>query len=461
MTKVKIHIEDLFSLTGSVIYNPDSFKPSSIVSTDTRKMKKNSIFIALAGDKFDGHSFVNDAVKNGASTVIINKNKLKKFDNLDTTIVTVPDTTIAYGELAKAWRKKLRAKVIAISGSNGKTGTKEILATILEEKYTISKTIANNNNHIGVPLTIFETNEKHDVLVLELGTNHFGEIRYISKIACPDLALITNIGASHLEFLKDLDGVANEKTALFEETEICGGKILLNTDDDYLKARTKNIKNKLTFGFKGKPGVKGKVSGISDDARAVLKITNKDYDFEVKLPVFGITNAKNFLAAAAAALELGLTPEEIISGAAKLTSVDKRLNVKILEKLILINDTYNANPESMKAAFEFMNAFKGKRRKVAVLGDMFELGKKSRQSHIGLAEYIIKNKIDEVYTTGNAMKNLYSSLGNGKIVKRHFSKREMLGEFLQHYNFSDTIVLVKGSRGMKMEDFAKIIEEKK
>jgi len=457
--KIKITIEDLFNLTDSTIYNPDEFKPSSKISTDTRKIKKGSIFFALKGEKFDGHNFVEDAVNKGATTIVINKNKLKNFENVDCTIVAVKDTTSAYGELANIWRKKLNAKVIAITGSNGKTSTKEILATLLEEKFSVSKTLANNNNHIGVPLTIFDTNETNDVLVLELGTNHFGEIAYTAKIAQPDFAMVTNIGASHLEFLKDYEGVANEKLALIDETINRGGKIFLNTDNEILKKRSKNYKEKITFGFKGNPNYKGEITGYTEDAKTKIKITYAKGEFEVQLPIYGISNAKNFLAAAAIALEIGLTQNQIKKGAAKLTSVDKRLNVKKVKDFILINDTYNANPESMKSAFEFMNLFKGYKNKIAILGDMFELGEKGIEEHKKLAESIKKNKINEIYATGNLIENLISEISGNKILTKHFSRND-LQKFVSEKDFSKSVVLVKGSRGMKMEEFVKLIEEK-
>ncbi|MEW6701872.1 MAG: Mur ligase family protein, partial [Bacteroidota bacterium] len=269
MGKIKITIEDLFNIPTAVIYNPDVYKPLSSVVIDSRKVKKGCLFVAIEGEKFDGHDFVFDAVKKGASTVVIDKKKLgnlslreKKFGSLEITLVAVNDTTKAYGDIAKIWRNKLSAKVISITGSNGKTGVKEIIATLLEEKYGCQKVVrteANNNNHIGVPLTILSANEKCEALILEQGTNHFKEIEYTAKISQPDFALITNIGDSHLEFLKNRENVYKEKSALFDETEKHGGVVFLNMDDPIISRNAKNYKNTITFGFKGKVDVKGKV----------------------------------------------------------------------------------------------------------------------------------------------------------------------------------------------------------
>ncbi|MCU7491845.1 MAG: UDP-N-acetylmuramoyl-tripeptide--D-alanyl-D-alanine ligase [Bacteroidota bacterium] len=460
MSKPKITLEDLFNLTGSVIYNPDSFSSSALVSTDTRTIKKGSIFVAIKGGKMDGHKFVEDAVKKGASAVVINKNKLKNFDNIDVTLVTVKDTTIAYGELGKIWRDKLKAKVVGITGSNGKTTTKEILSQLLEEKSTVAKTLSNNNNHLGVPLTILSAKGDKDVLVLELGTNHFGEIAYTAQIARPDYALITNIGESHLEFLHDLEGVAEEKLSLFKALSGTDAKLFLNTDDKILKKKLKEYKNAVTFGFEGNPQVKGTVKGINKEGKTTLGINFKGKEFEVGLPVHGLSNAKNFLAAAAVALEMGLKPAQIKSGAKKLKAVDKRLNVKTHDGLIIVDDTYNANPLSMKSAFEFINGFED-RKKVVVLGDMFELGSGALQAHKDLAKAVRKNKINEVYTIGEFMMSLSAELKNGKIVKEHFKDRSSLGKFLENNDFGKAVILVKGSRGMKMEEFVKILEGRK
>lgn len=460
MSKPKITLEDLFNLTGAVIYNPDSFSSSALVSTDTRTIKNGAVFVAIKGGKMDGHDFVEDAVKKGASAVVINKNKLKKFDKIDVTLVTVKDTTKAYGELGKIWRNKLNAKVVGITGSNGKTTTKEILWQLLEEKFSVAGTLSNNNNHLGVPLTILSTGGNKDALVLELGTNHFGEIAYTAQIARPDFALITNIGESHLEFLHDLAGVAEEKIALFQAVAGTDSKLFLNTDDKLLKKRIKQYKNLVTFGFEGNPLIKGTVKGIDKEGKTSLGINYKGKEFVVQLPIHGLSNAKNFLAASAVALEMGLKPSQLKSGARKLKAVDKRLNVKVHGSFILVDDTYNANPLSMKSAFEFISSFEDM-KKIAVLGDMFELGSETLQAHKDLAKSLKKNKIDEVYTIGKFMMELNGELQNGKIVNRHFRDRSSLGKFLEINDFGKSVILVKGSRGMKMEEFVKILEGRK
>ena len=273
MGKIKITIEDLFNIPSAVIYNPDVYKPVSLVVIDSRKVKKGCMFFAIKGENFDGHDFIRDVIRRGAKAVVINEKKLKKFDFLEMPVITVADTTKAYGDLARMWRRKLHAKVISITGSNGKTTTKEMIATLLSEKYKVVKTEANNNNHIGVPLTIFSADEKCEALVLEQGTNHFGEIAYSANISEPDFAVITNIGESHVEFLKNREGVYKEKSALLTAAEEHGGKVLLNMDDPVIRKKSKSYKNKIRFGFKGKVDVKGKFLEFTDDGRTKIQRT--------------------------------------------------------------------------------------------------------------------------------------------------------------------------------------------
>ncbi|MBP9582471.1 MAG: UDP-N-acetylmuramoyl-tripeptide--D-alanyl-D-alanine ligase, partial [Ignavibacterium sp.] len=305
MKKIHLNIEDIFNIPTAVIYNPDMFKSIYHVSINSRNIKKNSLFIAIKGERFDGHDFINEVVKRGASAIVINEKKFKKINDLEIPVITVKDTTLALGEIAKLWRAKLKTKIIGITGSAGKTTTKEILAALLSEKFKVNKTVANNNNHIGVPLTILSTNEKHQVLVAELGTNHFGEIPYSAVIASPDLALITNIGDSHLEYLKNRNGVFKEKSALFNETLKRTGKVFINNDDKILKEFGKTVKGKVTFALKEKADYKAIIKGYGKFAKPQIEIGNKKKSFAATLPLSGEKNVLNFTAAFAIASELG------------------------------------------------------------------------------------------------------------------------------------------------------------
>jgi UDP-N-acetylmuramoyl-tripeptide--D-alanyl-D-alanine ligase len=460
MGKLKITIEDLFNIPGAVIYNPDVYKPVSSVVIDSRKAKKGSLFFAIKGEKFDGHDFVFDVLKKGVKAIVIDEKKLKKFSSLEIPIITVPDTTIAFGNLANIWRKKLSAKIISITGSNGKTTTKEMIACLLAEKFNVVKTEANNNNHIGVPLTIFSANENTGALVLEQGTNHFKEIEYSAKISEPDLAVITNIGDSHLEFLKNRTGVYKEKSALLKITEKRGGKVFVNMDDPILRKNSGNFKNKITFGFTGNVDVKGKILGFTDDGRTKIEISFKNKKVKAELPVYGESNAKNFLIACAIAFELGLSNKEIISGTKKINPVHGRLKVKKFDKAIIIDDTYNASPASVESAYELVKKIKTFKNKIVVLGDIYELGSRASKLHKDLSKLFKADKNLFVLTIGKMMQHLHKELRRKKVRSIHFHLREALSLYLQYEEIDNSVILVKGSRGMKMEEFVNALEKR-
>ena len=460
MKKVLLKIEDIFNVPGSVIYEPDKLNVINYVSIDSRKIRKNTLFIALKGERFDGHNFVKAAVKNGAVAVVINKRKLNQYNDIKVPIITVKDTKLALGDIAKIWRKKLNGKIIGITGSSGKTTVKEMLAELLSEKYKVNKTEANNNNNIGVPLTILNTNETHQVLVAELGTNHFGEIPYTANILSPDYSLITNIGNSHLEFLKTRNGVWKEKSFLFEETIKNDSKIFLNYDDPIIKAKHSKKGKRISYGFSGKVDVRGRLKSYAEDGKPVMNISYKKKNYEITLPVYGEQSAKNFLASCAVALELGLTFEEIKNSVNRLKVPVGRLNVQHYKNFILIDDTYNANPDSTIAAIELVGRIKTFKRKILLLGDMLELGDKSIKLHLGLKDVILNSAIDAVYTHGPKMKYLHQELNRKSLIAKHFNNRSVLKSHIKNLSFDDSVILVKGSRGMKMEEFVTEIKIK-
>jgi UDP-N-acetylmuramoyl-tripeptide--D-alanyl-D-alanine ligase len=460
LKKVHLNIDDIFNIPGSVIYEPDNFKLIISVTIDSRKIKKNTLFIAIKGRRFDGHDFVKDAIKNGAAAVVINERRFKQFNDVDVPLITVKDTKKALGEIARIWRKKLDAKIIGITGSSGKTTVKDMLAELLSEKYKVNKTEANNNNHIGVPLTILNTNETHQVLVAELGTNHFGEIPYTAQILSPDYGLITNIGYSHLEFLKTRKGVWKEKSLLFNETIKNNGKVFLNYDDPIIKEKHSKKGKQIRYGFSERVDVKGKIKSYTDDGKPEIEIRYKKNTQSLAFPLYGEQSANNFLAASAVALELGLTFKEISNGALKLKAPAGRLNVQHYKNFILIDDTYNANPDSTKAAIELVGRIKSFRRKILFLGDMLELGLNSTRLHQELKRVIVQSGINEVYTIGPTMKSLHEKLDERSLATKHFTKRNVLVSFIKNLDLDECVILVKGSRGMRMEEFVSEIKIK-
>jgi UDP-N-acetylmuramoyl-tripeptide--D-alanyl-D-alanine ligase len=459
VSKLSINISDLFNLSDAELFDPHLISDYQHITIDSRLVKQDSLFIAIKGNKFDGHKFINEAVNNGATAVVIEKRKLKKYDNLKVPIIAVKDTTTALGEIASIWRSKLKAKVICITGSSGKTTTKDILVSLLKSKYKVAGTLLNNNNHIGVPLTLLSAKSDDDFIVIEAGTNHFGEIDYTTKIVSPDYSIITNIGASHLEFLKSKSGVLREKEFLFKNTKK-NGKVFINSDDPLLTKLKSKYSNNITYGFSENCDIKGKIIDTLFDGRCKLSVQSSRYNFEAILPLYGIQNAKNILAASAIAISVGLNKKSLIDVIQLLKAQKQRLNVLHLKNKILIDDTYNANPESMKASIELVGSIAKHGRKILVLGDMFELGEKSEVLHRLLLTVIKRNKISEVLLIGTKMKQLFEELQSKGIDSKYFGTRKSLGNYLKKANFDDCTVLIKGSRGMKMEEFVKIVNER-
>ncbi|MCB9247163.1 MAG: UDP-N-acetylmuramoyl-tripeptide--D-alanyl-D-alanine ligase [Ignavibacteriales bacterium] len=456
---MKITLEDIFSLSTAVIYNPDLYKSVTSVSIDTRTIKKNSIYVAIKGKSFDGHNYIDEAIKKGAKAVVVNNRKLTQLENLNIPIISVRNTITAYGELANVWRNKFTGKVISITGSNGKTTTKEMIAHLLSAKYKVHKTLANNNNNIGVPLTILSTPPDTDFMVLEHGSNHIGEIEYTAKIAQPDYAIITNIGSSHLEFLHTKEKVLEEKIALFNNVKN-DGSVFVNNDDKLLRSKKKNYKNVITFGSKGKANIHQALLSFTDDAMAKIKISDGKRNLNFTLPILGNANTQNILAAVSIALKVGLTKKVILNSIKTIKEVHGRLELIENKIFSLIDDTYNANPESVKNALDVLSKFKKRKNKILILGDMFELGENAKWHHEQLASSIVKAKINLILTIGKNTTHLSNKINSSKISKHHFSNRQKMNDFIRNMAVKDSVIVVKGSRGMKMEEFVEILKRK-
>ncbi len=452
------YIEDLFELSKSVIYDPDNFESADHIITDTRLELEGAVFLALKGDKFDGHRFIPEAVKKGCSAVIVNEEYLDSLDDIEIPIITVPDTAAAYGELANIRRKKLDALVISITGSSGKTTTKEILAHLLSYKFKVYKTEANNNNHIGVPLTILSAPADSEMLIVEHGTNHFGEIEFTAKIAEPDIALITNIGDSHLEFLGNRDGVFREKKSLLDVTSERGGTVLLNMDDKYISSAADEYSSKATWALNSPADFSAEINEYSAGSSAI-RITGKDFGINLSLPLPGEINVVNFLAAAAASITAGFSHEYIPAALEGLKPFKGRLNYIKTAGGLIIDDTYNANPDSVRGAISVLAENKEYARRIFILGDMFELGGNSAEMHRELAPLFETSGIETVYLLGEMTENLFNVLKQGVMDVKWFGEREELSSYLKGKNFDNNAILVKGSRGMRMEEFVKILEE--
>ena len=411
------------------------------ISTDTRTIKVGELFIALKGPNFDGHDFVEAAIKKGAVACLV-QDKV----NAKNTVIT-KDTHQALGLLANAWRKEFKKTVFAITGSNGKTTVKEMISSIVSQEKSVMATIGNLNNDIGVPLTLYRLNADYDAAVIEMGANHSGEIDYLTNIALPDVAVITNIGAAHLEGFGSIENTAKAKSEIFNGLSKSGTAII-NADDpffEYFKDITSNYKV-LSFGFKNKADITCLCETNTNGSH--LTVTTPKGECELNLNLLGLHNVMNALAAIAASIAVDISLEQIVKGLESLKPVNGRLQMKKgLHNSRVIDDTYNANPTSLHAAISVLHSFSGKR--FLALGDMGELGNDTDELHIEVGNYAKKSGVDSLYSFGKlAAKAAKEFGGNGFCYDKHEDMINALRDELSQ----DVTLLVKGSRSMHMEN---------
>lgn len=455
---MRILISDIKKLNGVEIINQKLFKKISDVSIDSRKLKPGDLFFAIKGENFDGHDFIDEVISKGASAVVIEKKYLEKFKDKNYPLVVVEDTTKALGELARIYRDKFDVKVIGLTGSNGKTTTKEMIAEILSQKFKTLKSEGNLNNYFGVPLNLFRLQKSHEVAVIEMGINHFGEMGALCEIANPDFGLVTNIGTAHIEFLKSREGIAEEKGKLFKYLIRKNGFGFINSDEKLIKEQAKGLKRKLTFGFSSKADVRGKIISLNNLAQPVLKVTYRSKSVVINLPTFGIHTAQNALSAAAVGLKFGVSLKKIKSALEAFKSYDKRMQVIEIDGYTIINDTYNASPESMKMAIQTMSMMKGYFQKVAVLGDMLELGEFSEKFHRELANYLKENGIQKVFFFGEFTKSSFEEALKLECDAKHFDDKKQIADEIKKTIPEGSLILLKGSRKMKMEEIIEYLK---
>ncbi|HEY3250848.1 MAG TPA: UDP-N-acetylmuramoyl-tripeptide--D-alanyl-D-alanine ligase [Ignavibacteria bacterium] len=428
------------------------------VTIDSRKCSKGDLFFAVKGERFDGHDFVELAFKKGISCAVVSKgwykslseNKKCSFKNFSFALVN--NTLEALGELANIYRKKFIIPVIAIGGSNGKTSTKDYMAHVLAEKYNVLKTEGNYNNAYGVPLTLFRLNKRHEIAVIEVGTNHFGEVKYLCSIAEPQIGLITNIGKEHLEFLRDIKGAARAECELLEYLDENFGMFFLNSDDEQLvKHEHKYLVNTFSYGTKAKVDVKAKLLKF-EGFNAITEINFVKTKIRTKLKEIGNQSFNSALAAAAVGFYFEVSAKKIRKAISeyKIES-GKRNQLKEKNDVSIIDDSYNSNPDSVKAALENMKAYKIKGKKYLVLADMLELGKTSRKEHTNIGKLVKAMYFENLYTYG---KDSYYMHIAAKGVKNnfHFEDKHVLAKMLKLNIRKGDLILIKGSRAMKMED---------
>ena len=408
------------------------------VATDSRSVTSDQLFIAIKGERFDAHDFVAGlAGKAGAALV-------DRLIDCDLPQIVVKDTRVALAQFAAKWRQQFDMPLVALTGSNGKTTVKEMLSAILAVKGEVLSTLGNLNNDLGVPLTLLRLGQQHDFAVIEMGANHFDEIAFLTNIGKPDVAILNNAGASHLEGFGSVEGVSRAKAEIFQGLDDSGIAII-NADDEYADYWQGCVAGKqvISFGMENAATVQGKATPTG-----TLVLNYADNSVEIDLALLGQHNKRNALAAASAAIAVGANLQEIKQGLESLKPVKGRLTPYVgLKNIRLIDDTYNANPSSMKAAIDVLTEFTEGTR-VLVLGDMGELGEDVASLHADIGRYAQEQSIDQLYCLGKYSAEAANAFGENA---RHFLEIEPLLHGLNNQLNNNMTLLVKGSRSMRME----------
>ncbi len=449
MSDLKWNLQKIGEVTEGTLIGESNPAIRNVV-TDSRQDVKGALYIALKGENFDGHDFLDHAAKGGAAALLVEK----PATGLSVPQIVVSDTYEALQALGLARRSEFFGPLVAITGSSGKTTTRRLLVSILENRFVTHQPIRNFNNHVGVPLTLLNLESTHEATVLELGCSDFGEIATLAKCANPDFALITNVGPAHLERLKDLEGVARAKGELFLSIRK-DAVALVNLDDPRISSMPVHAQRVVTFGTQKEADVRLVQTTPAGVRGQTVVFDIRGEKVTSTLPLLGAHNAVNALAAAAAAIAVGLGSKEIIAGLLAVTPEPGRLVLKKGRKgAYVIDDTYNANPASMRAAIAVLKEISEGGRSIAVIGDMLELGEHTKEAHINLGRYIAQTEIDLLITLGKEG----TLIGDGAIriglpAKRCLAATDHAeaADLVEEYISGGDTVLVKGSRSMKME----------
>ena len=427
-----MNIKELLTSTkGNLINNINLEETYNKIKIDSKKINQNDIFIAIIGEKHDGHNYIDEAIEKGAKLIIT-----QKEINTNIPYIIVKDTTKALGDIAKYIVKKYNPKVIAITGSVGKTTTKNILYNLLKTKYNTLTNEKNYNNNIGVPLTIFNLRKENEILLLELGMNHLKEISYLSKMIKPNISAITNIGSSHIGYLKTKDNILKAKLEVLEGMK--EKTLFINGDDNLLK----KINNTHTSGFNEKNNLIGyDIKSNLYSSSFKIKIKDKEYKIKTNLPRHLLNNV---LLAINIALYLKIDIKEIQKTLENYKSKNMRMDIiKGKNNNTIINDCYNSSFESLTGVLKTLE--EEKQNKLLILGDIKELGDLSTEIHQSLTPYIEKINNKEVYLVGKEMKNI-------KTNAKYFDNYKELLTYLQNQKINNKLILIKGSRSMKLEN---------
>jgi UDP-N-acetylmuramoyl-tripeptide--D-alanyl-D-alanine ligase len=444
-----LSILQITELAGAKLEQGDGKNSVERISTDSRTIKKSELFVALRGENFDGHKFVEATAKAGAAGAIVDL-KWKGNAPAHFAVIRAQDSLLAYQNLAASYRKSLSIKVLAITGSNGKTSTKDFAASVLGRRFRVTKTQGNFNNHVGLPRTILEATSQDEVAVWEIGMNHPGEVAPLAKIAAPDAAIVTNVGVAHIEFMGTREAIANEKGALIEAVGT-NGTVILNADDPFSKDIAGRTRARVIFA-----GTKeGTIRAIDIQQSAdgsEFTILEGAHQCRAQLPVPGIHMVQNALLAVAAGRAFGLSLEEAAAGLASAPLTKARLQIKEISGVQFLDDSYNANPDSMKAALQTLVELDADGKRIAVLGEMRELGEETQRGHEEVGQAAAAYGIDHLIGIGEMGAVISRAAEKAGLEKsQSVGSTSEAAELLMEIAGPGDLVLIKGSRLARME----------
>jgi UDP-N-acetylmuramoyl-tripeptide--D-alanyl-D-alanine ligase len=446
----RLSIFQFAKLAGATVSSGDGQVFVDRISTDSRTLKRGELFVALHGENFDGHNFVEAAAKAGAVGAIVDFNWKGKVPE-PFKLIRVKDTLQAYQKLAANYRKSLSLKVVAITGSNGKTSTKDFAASVLARRFCVTKTEGNFNNHIGLPRTILEATSEDEVAVWEIGMNHPGEVAVLAKLAAPDVAVITNIGLAHIEFMGSRDKIANEKGALVETVD-AEGTVILNADDPFTKSISVRARARVILA--GTAAGTIRASEITQSGSGTdFTILEGAHRCRAQLPVPGLHMVQNAMLAVAVGRVFGLSLEDCAAGLVAAPLTKARLQIKEIGGVQFIDDSYNANPDSMRAALRTLVELDVDGKRIAVLGEMRELGDESERGHREVGETAAALKVDHLVTIGNVAAAIAEAAEHAGLKKSvAVGSTSEAADLLSEIAAPGDLVLIKGSRAARTEE---------
>ena len=418
-------------------------------SIDSRTVGPGQLFFAVKGERLDGHDFVEQALEKGAAAAVVRNDQAGRYQG-ETRLLTVEDTLVALQTLATAVRKRWGKPLIAVTGSAGKTTTKEAIAHVLSTRFRVLKSEGNFNNHFGLPLMLLKLEPEYDVAVIEMGMSHTGEIRALAGIAQPEIGVVTNVAAVHLEFFDSLAGIARAKYELIESLPVSGIAVL-NADDEYVSQFAQGFKGKVVqYGLRARADVRAeniRSKGTEGMEFEVVMGTSREH---ATLPLVGEHNVLNALAAVAVGVERGLKPAEAVATLATLTPADKRGQVLQVGNVTVINDCYNSNPKALEAMVDALAAMNARRR-IVVAGEMLELGPAGEEMHRQAGDHISEKKIDVLIGVRGLAQAMVGAAEQAGARAEFVASSEEAGEWLAREARDGDVILLKASRGVKLE----------